>query len=102
MTDQAFGARVALHDRCLNCGSSVALIDRGPAPTYRRLSCDGCECSRGRASKELHVFLEKFIQQFGRPAEPIVLRTGKVHKPAQPGDEAAIATKPKRKGKSKM
>lgn len=106
MTDNTFGIPVALHDRCLNCGCSTALIDRGPAPTYRALSCDGCECSRGRVSKELRTFLEKFVEQFGRPDQPIILRTGKVHKPGSVGDDVAIATepkpKPKRKSKMKM
>ena len=102
MTDP-FGARVALHDRCLNCGCSTAFVGRGPAPLYRQLLCDGCECGRGYVRRELREFLQKFVEQFGRPAEPIILRTGKVHKPAQPGDEAAdCKPKRKRKGKSAM
>jgi len=102
MTDP-FGARVALHDRCLNCGCSTAFVGSGPAPLYRQLLCDGCECGRGYVRRELREFLQKFVEQFGRPAEPIILRTGKVHKPAQPGDEAAdCKPKRKRKGKSKM
>jgi hypothetical protein len=98
------GVPVALHDRCLNCGSSVAFVDRGPAPTYRRLSCDGCECSRGRVGKELRDFLEKFVEQFGRPDQPIVLRTGKVWspEPREVAAETATEPKPKRKGKTKM
>jgi hypothetical protein len=104
MSDDAFGMCVALHDRCLNCGCSTAFVGRGPAPLYRQLLCDGCECGRGSVSRELRDFLEKFVQQFGRPTEPIILRTGKVHKPAQLGVDAANATeaKPKRKRKSKM
>jgi hypothetical protein len=100
MTDDAFGARVALHDRCLNCGCSTAFVGRGPAPHYRQLLCDGCECGRGY----VRGFLEKFVQQFGRPTEPITLRTGKVHKPMQLGVDAATATptKPKREAKMKM
>jgi len=106
MSDGAFGVRVALHDRCLNCGCSTAFVGRGPAPLYRQLSCDGCGCGRGYVSRELRDRLEKFVQKFGWPDGPIVLRTGKLHKPAQPGDEAATATetepKPKRKRKLKM
>jgi hypothetical protein len=101
VADNTFGIPVALHDVCLNCGCSTAFVDRGPAPTYRRLSCDGCECSRGRVSKELRTFLEKFVEQFGRPYRPIILRTGKVHKPGSVGDDAAIATGPKPKPKRK-
>jgi hypothetical protein len=107
VVDNTFGIPVALHDRCLNCGSSVAFVDRGGvAPTYRRLSCDGCGCSRGRVGKDLREFLEKFVGQFGWPDWPIILRSGKLHKPAQPGGEAVTATepksKPRRKSKVKM
>src|SRR6516162_9323975 len=37
-------------------------------------------------------FLEKFVELFGRPTEPIILHVGKTSEPAQPGDEAATAT----------
>jgi hypothetical protein len=50
-------------------------------------------------SGELRTLLEKFVRQFGRPGQPIILRTGKVHKPAQQGVDAATATEPKRKSK---
>jgi hypothetical protein len=107
VTDNSFGISVALHDRCLNCGSNVAFVDRGGvAPTWRRLSCDGCGCSRGRVGKDLRSFLEDFVEQFGRPDRPIVLRTGKVHRPVEPGGEASTASEPrpktKRKAKRKM
>jgi hypothetical protein len=102
VSDAAFGARVALHDRCPNCGSSVAIVDRGPAPTYRQLSCDGCECSRGRVGKDLHDFLKKLVTQSGWPDQPIVLRTGKVWSPEPREVAAETALKRKRKGKPKM
>jgi hypothetical protein len=37
-------------------------------------------------------FLEKFIELFGRPTEPIILHVRKTSEPAQPGDEAATTT----------
>ena len=37
-------------------------------------------------------FLEKFIELFGRPTEPIILHVRKTSEPAQPSDEAATAT----------
>jgi hypothetical protein len=37
-------------------------------------------------------FLEKFVELFGRPTEPIILHVRKTSEPAQPGDEAATAT----------
>jgi len=71
----AFGVRVAVHDRCLNCGCSTAFVGRGPAPLYQQLWCEGCECGRGYVSRELRTFLERVVRQFGRPTEPIILRT---------------------------
>ena len=104
MSDDIRGIPVALHDRCLNCGSSGAFVGRGPAPLYRQLLCDGCECGRGYVGKELRDRLEKLIQKFGWPEGPFVLRTGKVHKPAQQGVDAAnaTATKPKHRRKLKV
>jgi hypothetical protein len=102
MTDDAFGVRVALHDRCFNCGCCTAFVGHGPAPLYRQLLCEGCECGRGYVSKELRSFLEKFVRQFGRPTEPIVLCTGKVHKPEPRAVAAETALKRKNTGKSKM
>jgi hypothetical protein len=101
MRNDILGITVALPDRCLNCGCSTAFVGRGPAPLYRQLLCDGCECGRGYVSKELRDRLEKFV---GEPDGYLVLRTGKVLKPGGVGDDAAIATEPnpKRKRKSKM
>jgi hypothetical protein len=99
--DNSFGLLVALHDRCLNCGCSTAFVGRGPAPLYRQLLCDGCECGRGYVSKELRDRLENFV---GEPDGYLELRTGKVLKPGSVGVDAAIApeTKPKRRTKVKM
>jgi hypothetical protein len=102
MRSDIIGMPVMVHDACSGCGGNACYIDHGPAPTYRRLTCDACGVSRGRAGKDLVEFLQKFAQQFGRPESPIILRSGKLHKPAQPGDEAAIATATKRKRKLKM
>jgi len=63
---------------------------------------DGRECGRGYVSRELRVFLEKFVEVFGRPTEPIILRTGEVRKPGRRAVAAETETKPKRKGNSKM
>jgi hypothetical protein len=100
----AIGIPVIVHDACRGCGGNACFISTGSAPTYRQLLCDACEISRGLASKELITFLEKFVEQFGWPDQPIILRTGKVHKPGSVGDDAATATEPKtkRKGKPKM
>jgi hypothetical protein len=68
------------------------------------LTCDACGVSRGRAGKDLIQFLERFIQQFGWPDQPIVLRTGKVWSP-EPREVAAetkLKPKTKRKVKTEM
>src|SRR5262249_36199132 len=81
---------------------NACFVGTGPAPTYRQLVCDACEVSRGRASKELITFVENFVEQFGWPDHPIVLSTGRVHRPGSVGDDAAIATEPKPKPKGKL
>src|SRR5262249_36617359 len=47
-------------------------------------------------------FLEKFVERFGTPADPVVLRTGTVHKPEQRAAAAETATEPKPKRKRKL
>lgn len=98
----AIGISVLVHDACAGCGGKACFLDRGPAPTWRRLTCDACGVSRGRAGKDLIQFLEKYVHQFGWPVQPIVLRSGKLHKPGSVGVDAATATATKRKRKSKM
>jgi hypothetical protein len=77
------------------------LIATGPAPTYRQLICDACEISRGYVSRELRTFLEKFVQKFGWPDQPVVLRTGKVWSPEPREAAAATQLNPKHKRKAK-
>jgi hypothetical protein len=63
---------------------------------------DGRECGRGYISRELRVFLEKFVELFGRPTEPITLRTAEVRKPGRRAVAAETEPKPRRKPKVKM
>jgi hypothetical protein len=93
VTDDIRGFPVALHDRCLNCGSSTSFAGAG------RLLCDGCETSRGRIGKDLRARLERHIQKFGWPDGYLILRINKVHKPGSVGVDAATALKPKRKSR---
>jgi hypothetical protein len=102
---RTIGIPALVHDACANCGTNACFLGTGPAPSYRQLVCAGCEVGRGHASPELVSFLDKFVEQFGWPDRPIVLRTGKVLGPCSVGDDAATATdtepKPKRKTKVK-
>jgi hypothetical protein len=84
---------VLLHDRCRSCGTNVAVV------RPRQLLCDACGIGRGLIGPDLRTFLETFVQQFGRPDRPIVLRSGKLLGPEPPAVAAETATK-KRKGKS--
>src|SRR5215470_4595413 len=93
------GISVLVHDACRNCGGNACFVDRGPPPLYNQLRCDACETTRGYVSKELRSFLEKFVRKHGWPDQPIILRSGKLHKPGQPA--FAAETKPKRKPKGK-
>jgi hypothetical protein len=101
----SIGIPVIVHDACSGCGGNACFIGTGPAPTYRQLICDACEVSRGYASKELITFLEEFVEEFGWPDQPIVLRSGKLYRPGSVGVDAATATdietKPERKTKVK-
>jgi hypothetical protein len=92
------GLVVMVHDRCLNCDTNACFATR------KRLVCDGCGVSRGLVSPELATFLEKFVDQFGWPDRPIILRSGKLHKPEQPAvaAETQLKSKHKRKAKTKM
>jgi hypothetical protein len=83
------GLIVVLPDRCRNCNSNTAMVGSCPTPHFTKLYCDGCDCGRGYVGRDLYAFLEEFIKQFGRPTEPIELRTGKVREPKQPGSDAA-------------
>ena len=83
-----YGLLVALPDQCRNCNSNTAFVG-GTPPHFTQLLCDGCECGRGYVGHDLYAFLEEFIKHFGRPTEPIVLRTGKMREPEQPGGDAA-------------
>ena len=83
------GFMVALPDRCRNCNSNTAMVGPCPPPHFTKLYCDGCGCGRGYVGRDLYAFHEELIKQFGRPTKLIVLRTGKVREPGQPGGDAA-------------
>ena len=83
------GLSVVLPDRCHNCNSNTAFVGDAPPPHFTQLKCDGCDCGRGYVGHDFCAFLEELIKQFGRPTEPIVLRTSKVREPEQPGGDAA-------------
>ena len=101
MSEDIIGLCVAVHDACAGCGGNACFVARGPAPLYRQLRCDACETARGHVSKELRSFLEDFVEQFGWPAQPIVLHTGKVWSPEPREVAAETQLKPKQtKGKA--
>jgi hypothetical protein len=84
-----YGLSVVLPDQCRNCNSNGAFVGDAPPPHFAQLKCDGCDCGRGYVGHDFSAFLEEFIKQFGRPTEPIELRTGKVREPEQRGGDAA-------------
>ena len=84
-----YGLSVVLPDQCRNCNSNTAFVGDAPPSHFTQLKCDGCGCGRGYVGRDFCAFLEELIKQFGRPTEPIVLRTGKVREPEQPGGDAA-------------
>jgi hypothetical protein len=90
-----YGLSVALHDRCWNCDSDIAIVGTAPPPYFTQLRCDSCDCARGYVGTDLSSFLEELVDRFGRqPTRPIVLRTGQLREPVvQPGSAAALNLK---------
>ena len=58
---------------CRRCGAELAVIGPGKAMHAAALICAECETHRGWLSHESHRFIAGIVDQFGRPAEPIIL-----------------------------
>ena len=60
---------------CRQCGSISATIEStGAGPHHGSLRC-GCGQFRGWLSKQTYEFVTAAIKQFGKPTEPVVIRT---------------------------
>jgi hypothetical protein len=76
------GISIALHDRCRNCASDIAIVGDAPPPYFTQLRCDSCDCARGYVGDDLYAFLEEFVDRFGtQPTQPIVLLAGELREP---------------------
>jgi hypothetical protein len=71
------GIDVKLPDTCKQCGSEVAIIGPAPVPHRASLHCQECRQFRGWVSNEAFRFVAKIVEQFGKPAEPILIHRGK-------------------------
>ena len=76
-TNPVVGLTTTLPDRpCKQCGSVSAVIEStGRAMHHGSLRCCDCGQHRGWLRKETYDFLTASIKQFGKPAEPITIRT---------------------------
>ena len=76
-TDPVVGLSAKLPDRpCRQCGSVTATIEStGGGPHHGSLRCCDCGQHRGWLRKETYDFVSASIRQFGKPNEPITIRT---------------------------
>ena len=61
---------------CPDCRSVHCLIASADVPQpYGQMICVVCDRHRGQLKKRTHAFISEIIRHFGRPTEPIELRT---------------------------
>ena len=65
-------------DRLRPCCSNIATIDHGRAHHAAGLRCTQCGRFRGWLPRQGFQFLTDLAQQFGAPAEPIILRDSSI------------------------
>jgi hypothetical protein len=70
-----FGLAVAIEREQLCCDNNIAIIGAGTAMHAASLRCAKCGRHRGWLPAATIPFIEETIRHFGRPTEPIVLRT---------------------------
>jgi hypothetical protein len=68
------GLTVIVPKPCSNCGSDAAVIGSSRGPHHASLLCECCGGHRGWLSGSTYKFLSDVIENFGRPAEPILVR----------------------------
>jgi hypothetical protein len=67
------GLWVRFPGTCL-CGEAKAVIGSSSGPHYARVTCANCGKFRTWMSAASFTFVADFIDQFGRPVEPITVR----------------------------
>jgi hypothetical protein len=85
------GLHVILPGACRHCGSHAATIGAGKAMHKAALFC---ECGRhgGWMSNQSFNFVSEIVSRFGRPTEPIVVRTPKAGGAVEAGHSTQSAT----------
>jgi hypothetical protein len=86
------GLRVEMPTPCPSCARNVATIGEGRGPHKASLHCTACERHRGWMSIEAFHFVSDLVRRFGRPTEPIVVRT------SRDGGESEAVHQPQPKG----
>ena len=77
---------------CPACSRNIATIGDGKGPHKAALTCTVCERHRGWMITEAFHFVLDLVRQFGRPTEPIVVRT------PRDGGESEAVHQPQPKG----
>jgi hypothetical protein len=72
------GLRVARSEPCPKCRSFAAAIGTGKPPHVASLICAVCHRFVAWPPKAEHDFIASTVNEFGRPTEPIVLRSGRL------------------------
>ena len=72
------GVWVERSDPCPKCLSFTAAIGTGKPPHVASLICAVCHRFVAWPPKAEHDFIASTVNEFGRPTEPIVLRSGRL------------------------
>jgi hypothetical protein len=69
------GLTVKLPRNCLRCGCSLSQVGTGVGPHLASLHCTQCGTHNGWLPQGAVKFLTDTIERFGRPTEPVCVRT---------------------------
>jgi hypothetical protein len=76
---------------CAECGETVLVIGPGAGPHIASLRCAVCDRHRGWLPKAAANFLEASVTLFGRPTEPITVRSSQFAPMSETATPGAIA-----------
>jgi hypothetical protein len=72
------------HRGCAWCGSStLVIVGPGAGPHAAALACPHCHRNGGWLPKEAASFVTAIVKEFGRPTEPVIVRSPPVERTAR-------------------
>jgi hypothetical protein len=69
------GLAVLMPSDCPACGARAAVLGSSRAMHHAAIRCAECDRHRGWVSAAFAAFVGAIVDEFGRPTEPIVLRS---------------------------